>query len=103
MDFCAQPPVKMSICAEKLLINCSENVSPPYLQSPLKSLCLWFKNIFCVSCFSLSVSSILYRGLIRVIFDVHPSLNLLRFLFKVSFPLQSGFADLLRFSAAAAS
>ena len=44
MDFCAQPPVKMNICAEKLLINCSQNVSPPYLQSPLKSLCLWFKK-----------------------------------------------------------
>lgn len=28
MDFCVQPPVKMNICAEKLLINPSQNVSP---------------------------------------------------------------------------
>lgn len=81
MDFCAQPPVKMSICAEKLLINRSQNVRPPYLQSLLKSLCQWLKKyILCILFLSFS-SSALYRGFIRVIFDVHPSLNVLRFFF----------------------
>lgn len=37
---------------------------------------------------SLPAPGVLYHGLIRVVSDIHPSPNLLRFLLKVSFPLQ---------------
>lgn len=87
MDFCVQPPVKMSICAEKLLINPSQNVSPlsPKPAAISGPMALKRTPMFCLA---LPASGVLYHGLITVIFDIHPSLDPLRFLLKVSFPLQ---------------
>jgi hypothetical protein len=65
MDFCTQPPLKIRIWAEKLLINHSQNVSL-LISKACRNLCAYgFKNIFC---FSFPVAGSLYCGLIMVIF-----------------------------------
>lgn len=101
MDFCVQPPVKMSIGAEKLLINPSQ-MSVPLSPKPAAISGTMALKRTPMHRLSLPASGVLYHGLIRVVPDIHPSLDLLRFFLRSVFHFTPGSVDPLSFSVATA-